>query len=508
MILAAPLVIPFAEAIGLSVAVLGMAKIGDEVNKYIESNPEESAMILKTLVPNLGIGEIFMNKEDSGDDEEVSEEEVTESESGSTKDMVLEELNKEKGNYSDPEAKGNYASPRGRIIGRLRREGKIRQGNDPNYDPSKKYQGYKRFIRPKKADGGAIGIEVLFEEKKPRQGLFMGGSPLEGQALAIYNSMNAYGFDDQAIANALTEQGLYTPGGTTTPDPTPDAGQTIGYQGGSDNFSPYNPDPNKIQSFKTDPRIAAANEADVRTKQLTSMGINDPFANEASLSGAYYGDMPEDTSNQIGKQSMFAKAKQGLTGLMDNPITSAIGFAINPAFGAIKGIAKGIGSMIPVNQRAIQENVMGNLGFAVNDIGQIVSTGDYNDPENVMAGYNLNRMTVDTFKNRIDKIRNRKIAQTAASRARIKAIEEAQRKFELGERLAREEKQRAEAARKGQTYTGDSDRQNIIDSSGRRDATGGDPGSRGASDQFSNRSGRGRTGYSEGGLATMFKEKR
>ena len=104
MILAAPLVIPFAEAIGLSVAVLGMAKIGDEVNKYIESNPEQSAMILKTLVPNLGIGEIFMNKEDSGDEEEVSEEEVTES--GSTKDMVLEELNKEKGNYSDPEAKG------------------------------------------------------------------------------------------------------------------------------------------------------------------------------------------------------------------------------------------------------------------------------------------------------------------------------------------------------------------------------------------------------------------
>ena len=167
------------------------------------------------------------------------------------------------------------------------------------------------------------------------------------------------------------------------------------------------------------------------------MGINDPFANEASLSGAYYGDMPEDTSNQIGKQSMFAKAKQGLTGLMDNPITSAIGFAINPAFGAIKGIAKGIGSMIPVNQRAIQENVMGNLGFAVNDIGQIVSTGDYDDEsgDNVMAGYNLNRMNVDTFKNRISKIRNRKAAQTAASAARIKAIQEAQRKFELGEKL-------------------------------------------------------------------------
>jgi hypothetical protein len=27
-------------------------------------------------------------------------------------------------------------------------------------------------------------------------------------------------------------------------------------------------------------------------------------------------------------------------------------------------------------------------------LDQIVSTGDYNGPENVMAGYNLNRMTV------------------------------------------------------------------------------------------------------------------
>ena len=435
MILAAPLVIPFAEAVGISIATLGMAKAADMVNDYIQENPEQSAMILKTLVPNLGIGEIFMNKEDSGDDEEVSEEEVTESESGSTKDMVLEELNKEKGNYSDPEAKGNYASPRGRIIGRLRREGKIRQGNDPNYDPSKKYQGYKRFIRPKKADGGAIGIEVLFEEKKPRKNFFMGGPALEGQALNIYNSMNAYGFDDQAIANALTEQGLYTAPGSGTPETPPTTIQPVGLQTGNNNFSPYNPDPNKIQSFKTDSRIAAANEADIRNKQLTSMGIKDPFADEISLSGAYYGDMPTDTSNQIGKQSMFAKAKQGLTGLMDNPLVNLI--SSSTPFGMAKNLFKGIGSKMPVNQRAIQEGIMGNLGFAVNDIGQIVSTGDYDDEsgDNVMAGYNLNRMTVDTFKNRIDKIRNRKAAQTAASRARIAAIQEAQRKFELAEKL-------------------------------------------------------------------------
>ena len=48
-----------------------------------------------------------------------------------------------------------------------------------------------------------------------RVGLFMGGDPLTGQALSIYNSMNAYGFNDQEIADALSAQGLYTAGGST-----------------------------------------------------------------------------------------------------------------------------------------------------------------------------------------------------------------------------------------------------------------------------------------------------
>jgi hypothetical protein len=48
-----------------------------------------------------------------------------------------------------------------------------------------------------------------------RVGLFMGGPALEGQALSIYNSMNAYGFTDQEIADALQARGLYTPGGKT-----------------------------------------------------------------------------------------------------------------------------------------------------------------------------------------------------------------------------------------------------------------------------------------------------
>jgi len=72
------------------------------------------------------------------------------------------------------------------------------------------------------------------------------------------------------------------------------------------------------------------------------------------------------------------------------------------------------------------------------------------------------------------------------------------------DRANRERAQRREAEMKGQTYTGGANLENIINqNTGERDATGGDPGSAGASDQFSNRSGRGRTGYLNGGIVDM-----
>ena len=59
MILAAPLVIPFAKAVGLSVGTLGMAALADQVNDYIEAYPEESMKILSTIIPGVGIGQIL-----------------------------------------------------------------------------------------------------------------------------------------------------------------------------------------------------------------------------------------------------------------------------------------------------------------------------------------------------------------------------------------------------------------------------------------------------------------
>ena len=109
-----------------------------------------------------------------------------------------------------------------------------------------------------KADGGAIGIEVLFTEKKPRKNFFMGGPALEGQALQIYNSMKGYNFSDQEIADALSARGLYTPGGTTQPEQvTGIINQQIQTGGGdNDGFTGFgkfgNLDPTTEKTFTKD----------------------------------------------------------------------------------------------------------------------------------------------------------------------------------------------------------------------------------------------------------------
>ena len=85
------------------------------------------------------------------------------------------------------------------------------------------------------ADGGSIGIEVLFKPK--RQNLFMGGPALTGPALNIYNSMKAYqSFTDQEIADAIKQAGYDLPtadsGTTTPPDSTPGSSQPSGNNDG------------------------------------------------------------------------------------------------------------------------------------------------------------------------------------------------------------------------------------------------------------------------------------
>ena len=164
-ILAVPYLLPFAEAAGIAIAGLGLMELSKQVQKFMDINPEETFQILRMIMPQEGIAAMFeqlFNKE-AGDDEVTEEIEVEEKPKSkkSKKEIVLEALRKKKGSYASPEAEGSWASPRGRIIRALKEEGKISDKPDPDYDPKKKYQGYKRFIRGRthrKADGGIMDV--------------------------------------------------------------------------------------------------------------------------------------------------------------------------------------------------------------------------------------------------------------------------------------------------------------------------------------------------------------
>ena len=200
-----------------------------------------------------------------------------------------------------------------------------------------------------------------------------------------------------------------------------------------------------VQPFRVDPRVPAAFEAIQRSNQLASMGINDPFANEATLAGAYYGDMP-DVNLEPGKQSMLAKGIGKVKGLMDNPLFNLVGTAINPIGGAVKGLATLANRFLPVNTRSIQESIAGNLGIRVDDIGRIVNTGNYLDPNNIMAGYNLSKIDDETFEKRIDRI-NRGRLSAKKKAERIALIRAAQEKIMAAKKLAEEQRKQKELER-------------------------------------------------------------
>ena len=205
--------------------------------------------------------------------------------------------------------------------------------------------------------------------------------------------MNAYGFTDQEIADTLSERGLYTAGGGGTETTAPNIiGSQLKSPSGGDNFSVFNPDPNRIKSFIPEKNIASPRTIQ-RNTALTKQGDYD-----------IYGNKVKETLNPL--QSGIRSVKNTMASVIDNPVFKTIGAVINPAFAAVKGIASMAKNVLPVNQRAITENIAGQQGIRVDDIGRIVNTGNYTDPSNVMAGYNLNKITQETFDDRIGNISN------------------------------------------------------------------------------------------------------
>ena len=235
------------------------------------------------------------------------------------------------------------------------------------------------------ADGGSVGIEVLFNKKANggRVGFSNGGSGnwwdnLEGEALSIYNSMSAYDASDAEIQAKLQEQNLWSPDGTT-----PNTGQVTGIINqniGGDNYSPYKFDPNKV---RTDYR------PNYDYRQFSEYGRNPSTADIKQM------DMNQSYFNEPAPSAMNRK------------LSSLMNFI--PGIGGVKRGMEFLGNtfkgIMPVNQRAIMENQLRGSGIYTDDIGRFTvgPDGKYNTPEGIMAGYNANQMDPNKENNAWDR---------------------------------------------------------------------------------------------------------
>ena len=148
-----------------------MAALADQVNDYIQANPEESMKILSTIIPNVGIGQIFMSKEDKISLEDLDE--MTDEEAQDLSKEEKAELMKQAGKSGGPNKRQTMID----ISEKLGLSGEGKEKQDIEYDIDERYDeggveevskpkfDYKKFFRKRRADGGAIGIEVLFEEE-------------------------------------------------------------------------------------------------------------------------------------------------------------------------------------------------------------------------------------------------------------------------------------------------------------------------------------------------------
>ena len=269
-----------------------------------------------------------------------------------------------------------------------------------------------------------------------RVGLFMGGSPLDGQALSIYNSMNAYGFDDQAIADALSAQGLYTAPGSSTPETTAPniIGSQINQGGGDNNFGGQG--------------IGAFGNLDPNTKKTMQV------------------EMADGKGGVVIKEVDTYLDAGGLRKTLDNknPVNAGID---------IKPMAVGI-----------LEALMGKKNDSEFDAeGKIYGT--FNNPNYQDLSF-LGKIKTDY--------------------SRQKELKQLQKEFELQEQLKKQIA--AQEAQYGKTDYG----QGVGGQSYSNEALGGQDLGFGigatTGGPVSNRTGRGRTDYSKGGLATMFTRKR
>ena len=225
----------------------------------------------------------------------------------------------------------------------------------------------KMVITEKKADGGRVG-------------LFMGGDPLTGQALQIYNSMKGYNFSDQEIADALSARGLASGSGGGGNE------QVTGIIGAQ-----LNRGDNNVTTF-----------APGTLQKQYEAQLKNPINNALYEMGAKF--KASDFGKKVGNVGTMAMG--ALTGI------PGLGFLLDkigqPGFN--RGNIREMNTPKTLDATKFSDTSGINTDFGgvtVDDLGRIVQTGDYLTAENIMAGYNTGFDLTGTAFDRIDKITSR-----------------------------------------------------------------------------------------------------
>ena len=141
MPIAAPLLIPFAEAIGIAIAGRGLMEISEQVQKFMQNNPDVSQKILSMITPQMeGLSGLLSKKKEPT--EEIQDTEVDEPKRRLTSEEKSQRIKEAvrrgregRGNYSDPDAEGAASSIRGNVIREVEDMGMASKKRTPRKEP-------------------------------------------------------------------------------------------------------------------------------------------------------------------------------------------------------------------------------------------------------------------------------------------------------------------------------------------------------------------------------------
>jgi len=403
-----------------------------------------------------------------------------------------------------------------------------------NADGGIDYEAAELFIGKKLKGNETVNelISMVVTEKKAdggRVGLFMGGDPLTGQALAIYNSMSAYGATDQAIADRLQSLGYYDPNASTT-DPTPDTGQTIGYQGGNDGggiteLTPLNTKTNISSGINRNDKTFI----DPLNEKIASQMINqNPNLNKYTTEEVI--SMNPDMFNIKTNKGFIGNTIDNFKTKVGQGATKFKNMAITPMMALMQ-------KRNPLNPNAVNynPNLQGQMDFLEATTGKkITGTSDNlkftdalmigQDPnsgltkygpgsvlsgQNVVSGFGSNdyEKALNKYLTRMSSYTNPTKFQQEKIKQAQKELEAAQAKQAIADMAAEQSTIDKAKSNYADVYQSAQD-QGFTGPGGGFSTSGAAPGTSLGSGQFSSKSSKGRKDYSQGGLATMFTRRR